>query len=60
MTRKCKVCGRKWTGTDRADKWCQPCAISWMQLVLEEGNEGSAAAEWGAKRRAAAQKAGGK
>ena len=52
--RKCKVCGR---GNDDFAGWCDQCWKSWFHA---SHNLMSDAAEWGAKRRAAAQKAGGK
>ena len=51
--RKCKVCGR---AADGVAGWCRECCEKLVKLPADVMK----AAEWGAKRRAAAQKAGGK
>jgi len=58
VSRKCKVCGER---TAMPHGWCTWCVRSFHARIAEDSYEAfdfTAAAEWGAKRRAAA-KAGG-
>lgn len=57
MTRKCKVCGRKLGAMDTG--WCNECDVDFERVSKHGLTDTYVAAEWGAKRRAAA-KAGGK
>jgi len=60
--RKCKVCGLGLPSTQDV-RWCNACGGAWEKLVRAAVNGGPAlytsdAAEWGAKRRAAAKEGG--
>lgn len=56
MTRKCKVCGVGTCKDEEPEPWCDWCWLSWAGEEAAIGKSVKKAAEWGAKRRAAAAK----